>query len=124
MTHLVNTSILKGIFPDELKIAKLIPIFKSGNKDLIENYRPISILSVFTQFFAKVMYKHLINFVNKNDILYKYKFCFRRQHSTNHAVITPVEKIIIALDKDKIVVGCFLDLKKAFDTVSHRIVIS
>ena len=57
------------------------------------------------------MYKHLINFVDKNDILYNYKFGFRKQHSTNHAVITLVEKITTALDKDKIVVGCFLDLK-------------
>ena len=124
LTHLVNTSIIKGIFPDELKIAKVIPIFKSGNKDLIENYRPISILSVFTKVFEKVMYKHLINFVDKNDILYNYQFGFRKQHSTNHAVITLVEKITTALDKDKIVVGCFLDLKKAFDTVNHRILIS
>ena len=124
MTHLVNTSIIKGIFPDELKIAKVIPIFKSGNKDLIENYRPISILSVFTKVFEKVMYKHLINFVDKNDILYNYQFGFRKQHSIKHAVITLVEKITTALDKDKIVVGCFLDLKKAFDTVNHRILIS
>ena len=70
------------------------------------------------------MYKHLINFVDKNYILYKSQFDFRRQHSTNHAVITLVEKITTALDKDKIVVGCFLDLKKAFDTVNHRILIS
>ena len=70
------------------------------------------------------MYKHLINFVDKNYILYKYQFGFRGQHSTNHAVITLVEKITTALDKDKIVVGCFLDLKKAFDTVNHRILIS
>ena len=124
LTHLINSSINKGIFPDELKIAKVIPIFKSGNKELIENYRPISILSVFTKVFEKVMYKHLINFVDKNNILYKYQFGFRRQHSTNHAVITLVEKITNALDKGKIVVGCFLDLKKAFDTVNHRILIS
>ena len=125
LTPLVNTSIIKGIFPDELKMAKVIPIFKSGNKDLIENYRPISILSVFTKVFEKVMYKHLINFVDKNYILYKYQFGFRRQqfnNSTNHVVITLVEKIITALDKVKIVVGCFLDLKKAFDTVNHRII--
>ena len=63
-------------------------------------------------------------FVDKNDILYKYQFGFRRQHSTNHTVITVVEKNITALDKDKIVVGCFLDLKKAFDTVNHRILMS
>ena len=95
LTHLVNSSINKGIFSDELNIAKVIPSFKSGNKESIENYRPISILSVFT----KVMYNHLINFVDKNNILYKYQFGFRRQHSTNHAVITLVEKNTNALDK-------------------------
>ena len=95
----MNSSINKALFPDELKIAKVMPIFKSGNKESIENYRPISILSVFTKVFGKVMYKHLINFVDKNDILYKYQFGFRRQHSTNHAVITLVEKITNALDK-------------------------
>ena len=70
------------------------------------------------------MYKHLINFVSKNDILYKYQICFRRQHSTNYAIITFVEKITNALNKVKVVVSCFLDLKKAFDTVNHRILIS
>ena len=124
MTHLVNSSINKGIFPDELKIPKVIPIFKSGNKESIENYRPISILSVFTKVFEKIMYKHLINFVDKNEIIYKYQFGFRRQHSTNHAVITLVEKNTNALDKGKVVVGCFLDLNKAFDTANHRILIS
>ena len=124
LTHLVNSSIKKEIFPDELKRAKVVPIFKSGNKESIENYRPISILSVFTKNFEKVMYKHLINFVDKNDILYKYLFGFRRQHSTNHAVVILVEKITNALDKGKVVVGCFLDLKKAFHTVNHRILTS
>ena len=70
------------------------------------------------------MYKHLINFVDKNDILYKYQFGFRRQHSTNHAVITLVEKTTNALDNGKVVVGCYLEIKKAFDTVNHRTLIS
>ena len=62
--------------------------------------------------------------LTKNDILYKYQFGLRRQHSTNHVVITLVEINTNALDEDKIVVGCFLDIKKAFDTVNHRILIS
>ena len=70
------------------------------------------------------MYKHLISFVDKNDILFKYQFGFRRQHLTNHAIIALVEKISNALDKGKVVVGCFLDPKKGFDTVNHRILIS
>ena len=70
------------------------------------------------------MIKATTHFVDKNHILYKYQFGFRRQHSTNHSVITLVEKNTNALDKGKVVVGCFLDLKKAFDSVNHRILIS
>ena len=58
------------------------------------------------------MYNHLINFINKQDILYKYQFGFRKQHSTNHAIITLVDKISTALDRGNVVIGCFLDLKK------------
>ena len=65
-----------GIFLDELKIVKVITIYKSGDKTSIENYRPISVLSVFSKIFEKIMYNHLINFVNKHDILYKYQFGF------------------------------------------------
>ena len=124
LTYLINSSINKGIFPNELKIAKVIPIFKSGDKTSIENYRPISVLSVFSKIFEKIMYNHLINFINKQDILYKYQFGFRKQHSTNHAIITLVDKISTALDRGNVVIGCFLDLKKTFDTVNHTILIS
>ena len=124
LTYLINCSINKGIFPDELKIAKVIPIYKSGDKTSIENYRPISVLSVFSKVFEKIMYNHLINFINKHNILYKYQFGFRKRHSTNHAIITLVDKISTALDRGNVVIGCFLDLKKAFDTVNHSILIS
>ena len=70
LTYLINSSINKGIFPNELKIAKVIPIFKSGDKTSIENYRLISVLSVFSKIFEKIMYNHLINFINKQDVLY------------------------------------------------------
>ena len=124
ITHLINCSIQNGMFPDELKLAKVIPIFKAGDKKNISNYRPISVLSVFSKVFERIMYEHLIDFIDQNDILYKYQFGFRKHHSTNHAIITLVEKITNALDNGKIVVGCYLDLKKAFDTVNHHILIS
>ena len=69
------------------------------------------------------MYNHLINFIDKNKILYKYQFGFRKLHSTNHAVITLVEKVNNALDSGKILICVFLDLKKAFDTVDHCILL-
>ena len=65
------------------------------------------------------MYNHLINFIDKNKIFYKYKFRFRKLHSTNHAIISLVEQVNNALDPGKILIGVFLDLKKAFDTVDH-----
>ena len=69
------------------------------------------------------MYNHLISFIDKEDILYKFQFGFRKSHSTNHAIISLVEKVNQALDSGKVLVGIYLDLKKAFDTVDHKILV-
>ena len=121
LTYLINKSIEQGIFPDELKVAKVFPIYKSGDKKCISNYRPISVLSFFSKVFEKVMYNHLIDFIDDNNILSKHQFGFRKNHSTNHAVIALVDKISTALDMGKVAIGCFIDLKKAFETVNHFI---
>ena len=112
LTYLIKSSFECGIFPNELKLAKVIRIFKNGDKQDISNYRPISILSFFSKIFDKTMYNHLINFIDKNKILYKYQFGFRKLHYTNHASISLVEKVNNALDSGKILIGVFLDLKK------------
>ena len=117
MTYLINKSIEQGIFPDELKVTKVFPIYKSDDKKCISNYRPISVLSFFSKVFEKVMYNHLIDFIDDNNILSKHQFGFRKNHSTNHAVIALVDKISTALDMGKLAIGCFIDLKKlAFET--------
>ena len=87
LTYLINSSFESGTFPEELKLAKVIPIYKSGDKQDISDYRPISILSFFSKVVEKTMYNHLINFIDANKILYKYQFGFRKSHSTNHAMI-------------------------------------
>ena len=69
------------------------------------------------------MYNHLISFIVKENILYKFQFGFRKSHSSNHAIISMVEKVNQALDTGKVLVGVFLDLKKAFDTVDHTILL-
>ena len=123
LTYLVNSSISEGIFPSELKLAGVVPIFKSGDPSLITNYRPISVLSFFSKVFEKVMYNHIISFMNKNDVLYDQQFGFRQKHLTQQAIIMLVDKITRSLDAGDIVISVFLDLKKAFDTVDHHILL-
>ena len=87
LTYLINKSIEQGIFPDELKVAKVFPIYKSGDKKCISNYRPISVLSFFSKVFEKVMYNHLIDFIDENNILSKHQFGFRKNHSTKFMLL-------------------------------------
>ena len=123
-THILNLSITQGVFPKELKIAKVIPLHKAKDKHLISNYRPISLLSVFSKIFERIVYNRLISFVNDNNILYKYQFGFREKYGTNTALIILVDKIMNALSNGDFVLGLFLDFSKAFDTINHEILIS
>ena len=121
LADIINLSLLKGIFPDKLKIAKIIPIFKAEDPNFFVNYRPISLLSNFSKFFEKVMYNRLVEFAEKHDILYRCQFGFRKNHSTSHALIHLVNKIASAIDQHETTVGVFLDLSKVFDTLDHQI---
>ncbi len=123
LTFIINQSIREGIFPDCLKIAKIVPIYKTGDKSLISNYRPISVLTFFSKVFEKIMYNYVLDFINTHNILYKFQFGFRKQHSTSHAIITLVERINTVLNAGNIMVGVFLDLRRAFDTVDHDILV-
>ena len=123
LTHIINLSIAQGYFPDEWKVAKVIPIFKDGDPQDIQNYRPISVLPFFSKIFEKIIAFYIIEFLDLHNVLYVKQFGFRQRHSTSHAVITVVEKITYALDSGKVVGGVFIDFKKAYDTVSHDILI-
>ena len=120
LTYLINYSIRQGIFPEELKIAKIILIFKSGNEQCANNYRPISVLPFFSKLYEKVMANFFTNFLDANDLLYNSQFGFRHNQSTSHAIITLIEKISGALDTGKIVCGIFIDFRKAFDVIPHK----
>ena len=121
LTHIMNLSISKGVFPCEMKIAKIVPLFKAGDKMVFSNYRPVSILPVFSKVLERLMYNRLLSFVNKSKILYSYQFGFREEHSPNLALIYLIDKISSALDDGDYVLGLFLDFSRAFDTIDHSI---
>jgi hypothetical protein len=124
LMHIINLSLIQGIFPCELKLANLIPIFKSGDSEIAGNYRPVSLLTTFSKIFERIFYNRLIKFFQKYKILYDMQFGFRVKRSTEMAITMLLDKIINALEKGRFVIGIFLDFSKAFDTVNHKILLS
>ena len=123
LVHTINLSLIHGYFPNELKIARVLPIYKSGDPMQIKNYRPVSILCVFSKIFEKVMYKRVYDFLTKENILHSLQFGFRKAYSTSSALIYLVDKIITNIENGNFVIGTFIDLSKAFDCVNHLILL-
>ena len=121
IAELVNLSFSTGKFPSSLKVSKVIPVFKKASPLDPSNYRPISLLSNIDKIFEKLMYSRVVLFLESNSAIYPKQFGFRKAHSTNHALISMIERIQSHLDSGQVAVGVFVDLKKAFDTVDHQI---
>ena len=116
LTHIFNLSFASGVFPGKLKFAKVTRIFKSNDKLSVNNYRPISLLPVFSKVLEKLMHKRLVfYFVDKCNLLTEYQYGLREKHSTYMALLTMIDKISDSLDAKKYSIGIFLDLSKAFD---------
>ena len=120
---IINSSIKNGIFPDLLKIAKVCPIFKSGEPDLFSNFRPISVLPSFSKIFEKILFIRLLSYLETNKILSNTQYGFRKSHSTFMAIIDMYDKISNAIDNNMYSLGIFIDLSKAFDTIDHAILL-
>ena len=118
-----NECMVSGIYPDVLKIAKVIPLHKGGSKFELGNYRPIFILSPINKIFEKILHKRLISFWEKFNLFTASQFGFRKDHSTNLAITLLYETILKHRRENKSVSGTFLDFAKAFDRVNHNILL-
>ena len=120
LSVLYNECMRDGIFPNDLKTGRISPIYKKDNEELLENYRPVSTLAVFGKIFEKIIYSRLYSFFQSQNTLYENQYGFRKNHSTSHALNFSVNYVESCLKKKQHVLGIFIDLSKALDTIPHQ----
>ena len=123
LSKIFNKSISSGIFVDDWKKAKVTPIYKEGDKCDLNNYRPISVLSVVSKIFEKIVFSQFYSYLNTNNLLTDHQSGFRPFHSTLTALLKDTMYWLNNMDNGKINIAVFVDLKKAFDTVDHDILL-
>ena len=123
LTLSINQSLCTGIFPDQLKVAKVIPLYKKDDQHLFDNYRPISLLPAISKVFEKIAFIQVYDYLEKNNLLYSSQYGFRALHSTELAALEMTDIISKTMDSGKIPISIFLDLSKAFDTLDHTILL-
>jgi Reverse transcriptase (RNA-dependent DNA polymerase) len=122
MTHLTKKIFDKGIYPKAFKLAVVTPIHKNGSEFNVDNYRPISVLPILNKVVERLIHSQLTNFVDKrHKLLYTHQFGFRSNCGTDNAAIELANIILKEVDRNKRVSVVFMDLKKAFDIVDHKI---
>ena len=124
LMHIFNLSLQTRQFPNNMKIAKVVLLYKTGDKHQFTNYRPVSLLPQFSKILEKVFNNRLDNFIEKHSLINDNQYGFRNNRSTSQALIELIEEITNSIDSKRYAVGVFIDLKKAFDTINHEILFS
>jgi hypothetical protein len=123
LTYIFNLSLSTGVFVENWKDAKVIPIYKEGNKRNLGNYRPISILPIISKVFEKQIFTQLYKHLNENCLISKFQSEFRPGHSTITALIQMCDNWYETMDNGKLTGVVFLDIRKAFDSIDHVILL-
>ena len=123
LTLIINQSLVTGIFPEKLKIAKVSPFFKKYDITIMDNYRPVSLLTATSKVFEKVVFTQLYEYFDKNCLFYSNQYGFRKLHSTELAGLELTDRILKDIDERNVSLAIFMDLSKAFDTLDHQILL-
>ena len=123
LTHIFNLSLCSGVVPQKMKLAKVVPIFKKGDALLVNNYRPISLLTSLSKILEKLVYSRTIKFLLDKNVFSDSQFGFREKHSTSHAILNFLDNVARATDNHLHTIGILLDFSKAFDTINHEILL-
>ena len=123
LCHIINLSIMSGNFPSILKLARVIPIFKSGDKEDPGNYRPISILPTLSKVIEKHVAKQCVDYLEQFDLLHREQSGFRKFHSCHTALTKLTDNLYKEIDSGNLTGMVFIDFKKAFDLVNHNILL-
>jgi hypothetical protein len=124
IAHAINLDIKYSKYPKTMKIIKIVPIYKSGRKDDISNYRPLCITSFFTKIYDNVINNRLMKYLEENKILSMNQHAYRKNHSCITSLISMLDNIYTNLDNNKIVIAIFLDLSQAFPSINHNILLN
>ena len=118
-----NKSLSDGVVPDALKIAKVVPIYKKDSPEVLGNYRPVSVLPCFSKILERIVHERCCKFLDAKEILYTRQYGFRHKHSTYMAILDFINNANDAIDDNMFTAGIFMDLSKAFDTITHNILL-
>ena len=122
LSHIFNHSLTTGTFPDDMKTADVVPLYKGKSRYEVENYRPISLLITISKLLEKVVYRRVYDFLISSNQLYESQYGFRSNHACEHAVGEFISEVVKNNQLGKTTAGIFLDLSKAFDTLEHTVI--